>query len=233
MKEKLNAAFVGGGVCSVIGLGAFSVIKDNYQFESFSGASIGSVVAACLAAGKSPYAIRNFLAKNVEPFCVPILGRLRIKRRVDEFLGKMLFRDLPRECIVAITPLRRNFPKLITRSNSGNLTVGEVVALSSALPGLFLPGITKLNGKFSFVIDGGILFNPPLSKTQRNFVFSFKRNKNPPKYPWGKRKLAQEKRGDFLIKPLTHFKTRGHSQDVFSVFEEGKNAANIFNRKVF
>ena len=202
-------------------------MKEKYNFTSFSGASIGSVVAISLAAGKTPEDIRDFLAKNVEPFCVPILGRFRIKKMVNEFLGNMLYRDLPTECIVSITPLRKNFPKLITRENSENLTVGEIAALSSALPLLFLPGIVKLKGKYSLVVDGGILFNPPLNKKGKNFLFSFKRHDNPPKYYWGKRKLAQEKRATKLLKPLTTFGTRGKSNDVFKVYDEGIMAASI------
>lgn len=227
MKKEINAAFVGGGLCSVIGLGAYSIMKEKYDFTSFSGASIGSVIAISLAAGKSPEEIRDFLAENVEPFCVPILGRKRIQNRVNIFLGNMLYRNLPKECIVSITPLRKNFPILITRENSENLTVGEVAALSSALPGLFLPGFVKLEGKYAFVVDGGILFNPPLKDGVENFLFSYKRNDNPPKYFWGKRKLAQEKRADYLLKQMTNYGTRGKRDDVFSVFKEGILAAKM------
>ena len=223
--EKFNAAFVGGGVCSVIGLGAYSVMKQKYKFTSFSGASIGSIVAISLAAGKTPEDIRDFLANNVEPFCVPILGRFRIKQRVNEFLGNMLYRDLPNECIVSITPLRKNFSKLITRKDSENLTVGEVAALSSALPILFLPGFVKLKRKYSIVVDGGILFNPPLNEKTKNFLFSFKRHNRPPKYYWGKRKLAQEKKADFLLIAPTTFGTRGKRQDVLTVYDDGKTVA--------
>ncbi len=227
MKKEINAAFVGGGLCSVIGLGSYSIMKEKYDFTSFSGASIGSVIAISLAAGKSPEEVRDFLAENVEPFCVPILGRKRIQNKVNAFLGNILYRNLPMECIVSITPLRKDFPILITRENSEDLTVGEVAALSSALPGLFLPGFVKMEGKYSFVLDGGILFNPPLKETVENFLFSYKRNDNPPKYSWGKRKLVQEQKADYLLKPMTNYGTRGKKEDVFSVFKEGILAAKM------
>lgn len=225
MKKEINAAFVGGGLCSVIGLGSYSVMKEKYDFTSFSGASIGSVIAISLAAGKSPEEIRDFLAENVEPFCVPILGRKRIQHKVNAFLGNILYRNLPIECIVSITPLRKDFPILITRENSENLTVGEVAALSSALPGLFLPGLVKLKGKYAFVVDGGILFNPPLKVGMENFLFSYSRNDNPPKYFWQKRQFHQEQKADYLLKPKTNYGTLGKKQDVFAVFEEGIFAA--------
>ena len=103
--------------------------------------------------------------------------------------------------------------------------MGEVAALSAALPGLFLPGFVKLEGKYSFVLDGGILFNPPLNKKVENFIFSFKRNDNPPKYSWGKRKLEQEKRATYLLKPMTTYGTRGKKNDVLCVYAEGIQAA--------
>lgn len=225
----MNAAFVGGGVCSVIGLGEYSVAKEKYDFTSFSGASIGAVIASCLAAGKSPEEIRNFLAENVEEFCKFVVGNFRIKIQVDDFLGGILYKDLPVECTVSITPLRfrKDFPVLITRENSEDLTVGEVVALSASLPGLFLPGKVRLEGKFSFVLDGGILFNPPLSETEENFLFTFVRtNKKTSNTKWGKRKGEQEKAvGEKILKAPTEFGTTGKMADVFSVYEEGRKFA--------
>ncbi len=221
--KTYNAAFTGGGLSSVVGLGAYCEMKKTITFDSFSGASIGSVIAALLAAGKTPEQVRNFLAENVEGFCTFILGRKRIERQTNKFLGYMLFRDLPKECIVSITPLRSNFSKLITRENAENLTVGEVVALSSALPGLFLPGLIKLKNKRALVLDGGLTANPPLKKDSLNVVFSFQRNKVS-KTSWNIKKLQQEEKADILVKPMTHYGTLGKHDDVFLVFAEGKKA---------
>ena len=226
----INMAFVGGGVCSVIGLGEYSLLEekgiDNVTF-SFSGASIGAVIAICLAAGKSPKGIRNFLADNVEAFCVPILGNKRIERKVNEYLGYMLYRDLPRECIVSVTPiLRKDVPCIITRENSERLTVGEVAAFSAALPGLFLPRLTKLDGKHAFIVDGAILYNPPLDYTANaNLIFSYRKNYEAPKFSWNKRRAEQERRGDMLLNPLTKCGTRGKRNDVFEAYEEGRKYA--------
>lgn len=222
--KTYNAAFTGGGLSSVIGLGAYSEMKKTTKFDSFSGASIGSVIAVSLAAGKTPEQVRDFLAKNVEGFCVFILGRKRIERETNKFLGNMLFRDLPKECIVSITPLLSSLPKLITRENSEDLTVGKVVALSSALPGLFLPGLIKLTKKYALVLDGGLTANPPLKEHSLNVVFSFKRANKKSKTSWNAKKMQQESKADILIKPVTHYGTLGKHDDVFSVFEEGQKA---------
>ena len=222
----MNGAFIGGGVCSVIGLGEYAVMQGKFHFGSFSGASIGSLIAVSLAAGKTPEEIRDFLAENVETFCAPILGRKRIERRVNEFLQYRYFSDLPVECTISITPLRRNFPCLINRQNSENLTVGGSVALSSALPGLFLPGFVGLEGKHAFILDGGMLYNPPL--VGNDFLFTYKRNDNPPKHFWNIRKAEQEQYADYVLKPLTNHKTTGKRQDVLDVYEEGRQAALKF-----
>lgn len=230
--KKMNAAFVGGGLCSVIGLGEYSLLeeKEICHFTSFSGASIGSVIAICLAAGKSAKGIRNFLADNVEDFCVPILGNRRIEKKLNEYLGYMLYQDLPMECMVSVTPvLRKGVPCILTRENSGRLTVGEVAALSSSLPGLFLPRFAKLGEKYAFVIDGGFLYNPPLNDdADENFVFSYRRNKNSSRFSWNKRRIDQEKKADLLFNPLTRYATRGKRKDVFEVYNEGRRCSLEF-----
>ena len=81
----MNAAFVGGGLCSVIGLWEYSIVKEKYDFTSFTGASIGAVISVSLASKKSPEEIRDFLADNVEDFCKFIVGNWWIKRRVNKY----------------------------------------------------------------------------------------------------------------------------------------------------
>ena len=223
--KKYNAAFSGGGLSSVVGLGAYCEMKKVVTFDSFSGASIGSVIAASLAAGKTPEQIRDFLAENIEGFCAFILGRKRIERETNNFLGNILFKDLPKKCLVSITPLCSSLSKLITQENAEDLTVGEVVALSSALPGLFLPGIVKLQGKHALVLDGGLTSNPPLKAGVPNVVFSFQREgKKQFHTPWNIKKALLESKADILVKPVTHYRTLGKHDDVYAVFQEGQKA---------
>lgn len=218
----INAAFVGGGLSSVAGLGAYSKVWESIRFSSFSGASIGALIAICLSAGKTPEEIRDFLADNIEGFCKFIKGNFLIQQKVDEFLGNRLFCDLPTRCIVSITPLRKNFPKIITRENSGNLTCGKVVALSATLPGLFLPGMVKYNGKIALVFDGGLVLNPPLNLESENAIFTFKRNDKVSKLPWDVRQRRQEEKADLLFKVYTQYGTLGKRNDVYAVYEEGR-----------
>lgn len=126
-----------------------------------------------------------------------------IQQEIDNYLEGMLFRDLPTECIVSITPLRPNFPTVITRENAENLTVGEVASLSASLPFYFKWGSVKLGGKHALVWDGGLLFNPPLNPEVENIVFGFSREKESTNAPWNKRRKKQEEKIYKLYKPLT------------------------------
>lgn len=230
-KRKINAAFTGGGLASVEGLGGYAVISTDVEFVAFSGASIGALNAVCLSAGKQPMEIRDFLAENVESFGKFIIGRKRIQKAVDAFLGNMLYRDLPKECIISITPLRCNFPSIITRDNAGNLTAGEAIALSAALPGLFLPGFVKLEGKSALVLDGGILQNPPLHPDYKNFLFSYQNSGSMVDNFWNRRRWDIEESADYLFAPYTEYGVLGKHEDVLAVFEEGKLAMEASKSK--
>ena len=209
----MNAAFTGGGVSSVVGLGAFARL--NYDREltinSFSGTSIGAVIAVCLAAGKDVYQLLRFLKNNVEDFCKPITGKGTIETRLDEFLDGIRFCDLPKECIVSITPLSRGAPRIVTRENAGELTVARVATLSATFIPLFLPSVETIGGKKMIVLDGGLSENPPLKENDFNYLFTFLRK--------GKEETSQLKQ--MSEEKPTETKTTGKSSDVVAAFEEG------------
>lgn len=219
---EFQADFSGGGVCSSVGLGGYTIVREEIGFKKFSGASIGALNATCLAAKREAEEILDFLLENVESFCLPILGQKKIQRQVDSFLGGILFKDLPQECFVAITPMRRNFPQVITRENAGNLTAGEVVALSAAMPGLFLPGFVALEGKHAFVLDGGIAQNPPLNPAARNIIFSYNNSGSLANTFWNRRRWAQEAKAHAVFHPYVRLGVLGGKAEVKEAFRLGQ-----------
>lgn len=221
--KKRNAAFVGGGVSTVCGLGAyFAETQLAEEFNSFSGASIGSIVAISLAAGKEPLEILSFLRKNVENFCRPIIGKKFIRERTDKFLGCIQYKDLLFDCTVSVTKVGEKTPTLITKRNCDNMTVGEVAALSSTLPGLYLPSKMHFEGRNFLVLDGGMTANPPLVSDAENVIFTFKRVlKKPSNSVWAKRKAFQERKADRVVKVATVTTTRGDRRDVTAAWTEG------------
>lgn len=210
---KKNAAFVGGGVSTVAELGLYSrIIEVDSEYDSFSGANTGAIVAICLAAGESPIDVKHFLLENVYNFSEFIRGREAIKKLTNEFLDNILYKDLPKECICSVTSLKPFFPKFISRKNAKNLTVGQVAAMSSALPGLFFPVMT----------------NPPFNEDPdfKNDVFKFNRFKKPKILltPWKKRQHEQEMRANKIYCVDTITGTRGTGLDILIAYEEGKKA---------
>lgn len=230
-KMKVNLGISGGGVSSVAGLGALHrfLIERDVEIVSFSGASIGAVSVALLAANVVTGEICDFLAEHVEEFCTPREGGYIIQKRVDQFLGGMLFRELPKECIVSITPLRSKFPTILTRKNAEDLTVGEVVSYSATLPIYFRSRKLKLNGKMARILDGGLLYNPPLNPETKNIIFGFTRGTKRSIAPWNIRQAKQEQKADEVYKPYTITKTTGKREDIFCAFLEGKD----YMRKIF
>ena len=222
MTERYSADFTGGGVCSVVDLGGYAKVYKDIEFTSFSGASIGALIAVCLAAGKTPEEILDFLIENVRYFNRPILGKRSIRKKVDAFLNGILFKDLPKECIVSITPMRKHFSNVITRENARKLTAGQVVALSASMPGMFLPGFVKLEGKRALVWDGGIVLNPPLNPNARNAIFSYNNSGSLANIFWNRKRWAQEANAHAVFHPYTRLGIRGGKQEVEEAFRFGK-----------
>ena len=221
--KKRNAAFVGGGVSTVCGLGAYyAEVQLGEEFDSFSGASIGSVAAIGLAAGKDPFEIMQFLRKNIKDFCRPIIGKKFIRERTNEFLGGMRYADLSFMCTVSVTKIGEKTPTLITRINCDDMTVGEVAAMSSTLPGLYFPSYMHFMGRNFWVLDGGMTANPPIIEGAENVVNTFKRVlKKPSNSVWAKRKALQERKADRVVKISTVTSTRGDRRDITAAWIEG------------
>lgn len=220
---KNFACFVGGGVSTVCGLGAYhSDTLNGETYDGFTGASIGAVIAVSLAAEKTPEEIRDFLTQSVEDFCKPIIGKNIIRKRTNEFLGYIKYRDLPKECTVSVTKIGSKKPVLVTKYNSGNLTAGEVAAASASLPGLFLPTWIRLEGNGFFVLDGGMTANPPIIPEANNTIYTFVREwKKPSNSVWAKRKAYQENLATKVVRVSTLTSTRGTKHDVFTSWHEG------------
>lgn len=224
MTAKLNAAFIGGGLPTAIALGGYSVVCDEFNFDSYSGDSIGALVAVSLSAGKSVVEIKELLEKNAMYYCIPYFGKAIIKRSVNRFLGNMKFKDLPVECYVSVAPLRSDFPRVITRENAEEMTVGKVVAASAAVPLLYLPSLLKINGRRSLVFDGGLVLNPPLKPNAKNVLFSYNNDSSMKPSVWNvKARWPQEEAADLLFNPYTYeFGLFGTAGDVRDAFAFGK-----------
>ncbi len=225
-KIKINLAMIGGGLATLIALGGYHVVYGILQVDTYSGASLGALIIVCLAAGKTPIEVMQFLAKNSPLFCIPFIGTRIMRKKVNEFLGNMKFKDLPKECFVSITPKRKDFPNVITRENAGDMTVGEVVAASASVPGLYLPAILKIDGKKSKVYDGGLTFNPPLNPDAKNALFSYENDSSLKANSWNKKaRWPQKAKATAVFHPYNaKFGMLGGPRKVREAFAFGASA---------
>lgn len=227
----VNVAFIGGGLPTLIALGGYSVVCNEINPISYSGDSMGATVVISLAVGKTPVEIRDFLAKNAAWFCIPRLGKEIMRREVNEFLGNLKFKDLPIDCFISIAlskscRLKKVFPMIINRRNAGELTVGEVIAMSSSVPFLYAPSSLTIDGKKWKVYDGGLAINPPLNPNVKNALFSYENPASRKPNSWNKNaRWPQEEKATAIFHPYTEkFKMLGGPKDVYAAFEFGKVA---------
>lgn len=159
--KKTGLALGGGGVRGFAHLGAFKALcEKGIRPDIFSGTSAGSIVAALLAAGKSPDEVMAIMQD------IKLTDAVQIKLPVDGFasldsLGEKLddllqgknFADLDYRLIVCAANLSTGKVEYISEGN-----VAKAVQASSSIPVLFSP--VEINGQ-SYV-DGGLLDNVPV-----------------------------------------------------------------------
>lgn len=232
MRKKLNVAVVGGGLCTLIPLGGYSVIWMIMEPDSYSGDSMGAIVIISLAIGKTPLEIERFLAKNALSFCLPVIGKEIMRSKLDEFWNGIKFADLPVECNVsiALTPpkefMRTIIPYVVTRENAGERKAADIAVDSSTVPGLYLPNQLIVDGKKYLALDGGLALNPPLIPDAKNILFSYENPSSLKENSWNKRaRFPQNEKADLLFNPYTEqFGMLGGAKKVCDAFEFGRQA---------
>ena len=193
LQRQFNIAFIGGGLPTLIALGGYSVVYNEIKPISYSGDSMGATVVVSLAVGKTPLEICDFLAKNALRFCIPVLGKEIMRKKVNEFLGDVKFKDLPIECFVSIALSssgkfwKEVTPMIITRENAREWTVGDVIAMSSSVPILYPSSSLIIDGQKWKVFDGGLAINPPLNADAKNVLFSYENPSSLKENSWNKR----------------------------------------------
>ncbi|MFO7612991.1 MAG: patatin-like phospholipase family protein [Clostridia bacterium] len=159
--KKIGLALGGGGSRGFAHIGAIKALEERgIKPNVFSGTSTGSIVAALLAAQKTPDEIMEIM-KDIK---ISGASKMTLKgngfatldkfgRELDEILMGKDFADLNHELYICASNLNTGKAEYI---NSGN--VAKAVQASSSIPILFSP--VEINGQL--YVDGGLLDNVPV-----------------------------------------------------------------------
>ena len=163
MKKKYKTGLVlsGGGTRGFAHLGIIAALYEKgIKPDVISGASVGSIVGAFIAGGKSPEEINSIFSKGwffkYAKFNIPVNGLFRLdglKEVIRKEIPANTIEDLEIPFFVSVSNLNKG---IVEYKNSGLLD--ETVLASSSIPIIFPP--VKINDYF--YVDGGLMDNVPI-----------------------------------------------------------------------
>lgn len=149
----------GGGARGLAHIGALEVFLDRgIAFDLVVGTSMGAIVGALFASGKTPQEILELARKTPWLALLGLSPREGIfsRRKLSSFLAEHLpsrFEDLPLPLVVTSVDLKRGRPLYL---QEGELI--SAVLASAAYPGLLAP----VEREGVLLVDGGVLDNLPV-----------------------------------------------------------------------
>ena len=213
-KYKIGLVLSGGGTRGFAHLGAISaLLEKGIKPDVISGVSVGAIVGAFIAGGKSPEETLEIFKKGwffkFTKLQIPKDGLLKLKGLKEIIQKEILVKnieDLEIPFFVGISNLNNG---TIEYKNSGPLGIN--VLASSSIPILFSP--VEIDGK-SYV-DGGLMDNIPINPIKNSCKKIIVSNISPIN-PKGK------------MKNLIQISTRTFYMSVNANLEEVRKQANIF-----
>ena len=158
-KAKIGIAFGGGGARGFTHLGVIKALEEHgLKFDCISGTSVGSIVGAFLASGKSykeMYEIaKEMKKKDIKTNVIPLMPSKTdgIQQVIREGLGDINIEELPIPFTAVAVDLKSTKEVCISHGN-----LAQAVAGSCAVPGVFVP--VEFNDLL--LADGGLQNNIP------------------------------------------------------------------------
>ena len=163
--SRIGLVLSGGGVNGLAHIGALKVLdKLGVKFSAIAGCSMGSIIGACYAAGRTPQEIEDFILKyklvqllDLSIYAISKLGITKtnkLKKALDDFMGVKKFEELKIPMYINATDLSKGKEVVFC---SGELF--KAIRASIAIPGVFAPPIIHKD----YYVDGGVLDNVPFS----------------------------------------------------------------------
>lgn len=166
-KYETGLVLSGGGTRGFAHLGMIAALHEKNIFpDVISGTSAGAIAGAFIAAGKTPYEIRDILKKDsffkYSQLQLPKDGLMKMDGFRELFKKEIPYKkleELPIPLFVAISNLNKG---MIEYRNSGSLV--DTVLASASIPILFAP--VKIGGEI--FVDGGLLDNLPVEPVKND-----------------------------------------------------------------
>lgn len=160
--KKIGLALGGGAALGAVHIGVLKAVEEfNINVQYMSGTSIGSLIAALYAFGKSPKYIEDVALEldwldmsRIKISKYGLLSNRKIKSFLNEQLGSVSLEDSPIPLAMVATDLISR-QKIILKKG----LVEDAVVASTCIPGIFIP--IKQNDMF--LVDGGVVENVPIS----------------------------------------------------------------------
>lgn len=205
--KKINFAIRGGGV-KVPAIGIMKAFEENnIEISSYSGTSIGAVLATLGALGTQADEILELVKKFVTEYSNA--NRLKggsgsyiIEKTVNEYCGNMKFEELEKELYIVANSGGLWYPKvfLFSKETTPNITLGEACRASSSFPIAYERYKLKIEKHEYHFWDGGMALNPYIPK-EFTILATFQKSKVNLNSRYKSAWLIPEEKADFVIKP--------------------------------
>ena len=164
----IAVALGGGGIRGLAHIGVLSVLeREGFRIRGIAGTSMGGIIAAWYAAGKSPAEMQALAEAtsprdllHVRPGAAGMIGIDHIADLLHTVLGRRRFDDMRIPLAVTAADLNTGREVVLTEG-----AVADAVLATIALPGVFPP---QLLGKYR-LIDGGALDPVPVCPARKLF----------------------------------------------------------------
>lgn len=207
--KKVHLGIRGGGV-KTPAIGVIKAFEENdIQVASYSGASIGAVLATLGAVDTPPDEILYLVKKFVVAYSAA--NRLKggkgsriIEETVNNQCKNMRFRDLKKPLYITANRggLWNTKMFVFSKETTPNATLGEACRASCSFPIAYERYKVSIEGEKMKFFDGGMVSNPYIPPTQNVRVLAtFRKSKPNLKSRYKDAWLLPEKQADFIINP--------------------------------
>lgn len=241
--DSFGLALGGGAVLGSAHIGVLRALKEkNIDIKAVSGTSIGALIGALFAFGKTPDEIEELAVNmdwlDISGFSLSKMGLMSNKMLGDlliDQLGEVDIRDAKIPLAIMATNIETG-EKVVLRKGP----VHKAVMASTCLPGIFIP----IDWNKTLLIDGGVVENVPISPLKEmgikpiigvdlNSGRKYQRPKDMLEVMTNALEMAintaakeQTKDADFVIKPeLTGF-SKVSNENAKKLIEEGYKSAH-------